>query len=62
MTSPDIGQVGVWQNQQVAAGGIVDSLEQYYAQSTVINKDDIWPSLRIDMDHKGQVWSMPFGP
>ena len=61
-TSPDIGQVGVWQNQQVAAGGIVDSLEQYYAQSTVINKDDIWPSLRIDMDHKGQVWSMPFGP
>ena len=42
--------------------GLGLSLEPYFKTSKVIKKSDIWPSLRLDMEFRGNMTGMPYAP
>ena len=42
--------------------GLVISLENYLKTSKVIKKADIWPSLRLDEEFRGNLTALPYAP
>ena len=58
----DIGQAGSWQAQTLAVLNVPVGLDSYMATSDVIRKEEIWESLRGDLQWKNVVQGMPFGP
>ncbi|MCY4437272.1 MAG: extracellular solute-binding protein [Chloroflexi bacterium] len=58
----DVGQAGSWQSQTLAVLKVPHGLDSYMAASDVIKKEEIWESLRGDLEWKGVVHGMPFGP
>jgi multiple sugar transport system substrate-binding protein len=42
--------------------GLTDSLEPYLKNSKTIKKEDIWPSLRLDVEFRGNLTAMPYAP
>ena len=61
-SGPDIGQSGSWQAQTLAALEVGQPLDPFMATSSIVRKEDIWPSLQRDLTWQGQVQGMPFGP
>ncbi len=58
----DIGQAGSWQSQTLAVLKVPVGLDSYMATSNIIKKEEIWESLRGDLEYKSVVQGMPFGP
>ena len=58
----DVGQAGSWQGQTLAVLNVPIGLDSYMATSDVIKKEEIWESLRGDLQWKNVVQGMPFGP
>ena len=52
-SGPDIGQSGSWQAQTLAALEVGQPLDPFMATSSIVRKEDIWPSLQRDL-HLGR--------
>ena len=61
-SGPDIGQSGSWQAQTLAALEVGQPLDPFMAASSIVRREDIWPSLQRDLTWEGQIQGMPFGP
>jgi multiple sugar transport system substrate-binding protein len=59
---PDIYSSGSHWTQQDLVDGLTGSLEPYLKSSRVARKQDIWPSLRLDLEFRGHMSAMPYAP
>ena len=59
---PDIYSGGSYWDQQVFVDGATRSLEEFLRKSKVLKKADIWESLRRDVEFRGHMTSIPYGP
>ena len=61
-TPPDTYSAGSYWNQQDFVDGATASLEKFIATSKVVKKNDVWASLRRDVEFKGHMTAMPYAP
>src|SRR5262245_47830755 len=61
-TPPDSYSNGSYWAQQDLVDGVTGSLERYIAASKQVKRNDIWESLRRDVEFKGHLTAMPYAP
>jgi multiple sugar transport system substrate-binding protein len=61
-TPPDTYSGASRYGQQDLVDGVTVSLEKYIAASKVLKRNDIWESLRRDVEFKGHLTTMPYAP
>jgi ABC-type glycerol-3-phosphate transport system substrate-binding protein len=48
--------------QTLGANGVVISLDDYFKRSREVKKDDIWPSIMVDVTYKGKPYGINYAP
>jgi multiple sugar transport system substrate-binding protein len=61
-TPPDSYSNGSYWAQQDLVDGVTGSLERYLAASRQVQRNDLWASLRRDVEFKGHLTAMPYAP
>jgi ABC-type glycerol-3-phosphate transport system substrate-binding protein len=59
---PDTYNANSAESQTDFVEGLTDSLEPYLKNSKTVKKADIWPSLRLDVEFRGNLTAMPYAP